>query len=106
MLNPFEIHEKLQTLGLEWADSNSAADILEEVKKVVLAQLITGLEGTHAAKEQQALANPAYKEHLTMMCEARRKANAAKVKYESAKVWAELMRTQAATERQANRYAT
>jgi hypothetical protein len=106
MINPQNIYQKLETLGTEWAMANCAADLLEETKKTMLASLMIGLEGSHASKEQQALSNPLYAEHITKMCEARRDANLAKVKYDSAKMWAELMRTKAATERAANKYAT
>lgn len=106
MINPQSIYEKLAKLGEEWARANYAADILEEVKKPELARLMSKHEGTQAAKEQLALADPIYRAHLTNMCEARREANIAKVKYDSARMWAELMRTQAATERAANKYAT
>lgn len=106
IINPQQIYERLATLGDEWAKANYAADVLEETKKPELARLMNGLEGSHASKEQEALANPLYRAHLARMCEARRDANSAKVKYDSARMWAELMRTQAATERAANKYAT
>lgn len=105
MINPHEIYEKLVNLGEEWAKTNYAADILEETKKTELARLMNGLEGSHAAKETTALANPLYRNHLAKMVEARREANIAKVRYDSAKMYCELMRTQAATERAANRNA-
>lgn len=106
MINPQNIYKKLTDLGEEWAKANYAADILEEVKKPELARLMAKHEGTQAAKEQMALADPLYRAHLASMCEARREANIAKVRYDSARMWAELMRTQAATERAANKYAT
>lgn len=105
MINPNDIHERLVTLGEAWSHSNYAADLLEETKKSELARLMNGLEGSHAAKESLALANPLYREHIAKMCEARRTANVDKVKYDSARMFCELMRTQAATERAANRVA-
>lgn len=105
MLNPNEAYERLVTLGEEWSKANYAADLLEETKKTELARLMNGLEGSHATKETTGLANPLYREHLAKMCEARKSANIAKVKYDSARMYCELMRTQAATERAANRSA-
>lgn len=105
MLNPNKIHEQLVTLGEAWANSNYAADILEETKKTMLAKLMNGLEGSHAAKETIALADAKYHEHLAKMCEARKQANIDKVKYDSAKMWVELLRTQAANDRIATRVA-
>lgn len=106
MINPHEIYDKLVIAGDDWADKNAAAEIIEETKKIELARLMNGLEGSHAAKEQQALCNPLYRAFLARMVDARKEANKAKVKYESAKMFAELLRTKAATERVANRSAT
>lgn len=106
MINPQEVYERLVTAGDDYADKNAAAEILEETKKVELARLMNGLEGSQAAKEAEALCNPLYCSFLGRMIEARKEANKAKVKYESAKMFAELLRTKAATERQANKYAT
>jgi hypothetical protein len=106
MINPSEIHKRLSLLGEAWAESNYEASLLEETRKTVLAGLMSKLEGSQALKEQGALANPSYREHIENMCVARRDADIAKVKYDSARMYAELMRTQAATERAANKYAT
>lgn len=104
-MNPLEIHEKLVTLGSAWAEANYAADLLEETKKTELARLMNKLEGSQAARETEAMANPLYREHIAKMTETRKTANIAKVKYDSAKVWVDLLRTQNANERAANRSA-
>lgn len=106
MINPHDIHERLCSLGQAWAKANYEADLLEETKKTMLAKIMNGIEGSNAAREMEAQANPLYHDHIARMCKAREAANIAKVKYDSAKMWAELMRTQAATERAANKYAT
>lgn len=106
-MNPNEIHQKLVTLGEGWAEMNYAADLLEESKKPLLAQLMAKSAQTSiAAKEADALAAPEYDEHIKKMCKARMQANKAKVQHESAKVWVELLRTQSANERAANKVAT
>jgi len=94
-----EIHEKLVTAGEQWADMDAAASLLEETRKTVLAELMNRAEGSMAARESIALADAAYRLHVANMVAARKEANRAKVKYDSAKAWCELVRTQEATKR-------
>lgn len=95
-----EIHAKLVKAGETWADEDAAASILEETKKTVLSQLKTmSKAGSDAAKETEALASEGFQGHVSNMVEARRKANRAKVAYDSMKTWVELWRTKAANER-------
>ncbi len=104
MLDPLKIHQKLEALGIAWAEANYAAELLEETKKTTLASIINQSQATsHAGKETEALANPLYKNHIELMCKARETANIAKVKYDTAKTWCDLERTQAATERLINK---
>lgn len=105
-MNPHEIHEKLVTLGTEWAEANSTADLLEETKKSLIAELMTECnEKSSAAKETYALRQKRYLDHIEGMIMARKAANKAKVKYDTAKVWVDLLRTESANERAANRSA-
>jgi hypothetical protein len=89
----------LSDAGEDWADKEAAAELLEETKKTVLAELMSSEQGTNADRERRALANPAYKLHLTNMVAARKEANRAKVRYDSGKVLAEMRRTQESTRR-------
>jgi hypothetical protein len=73
--------------------------LLEEKRKTVLAELMNVLTGSIASRESEALANPVYKLHVTNMVSARKAANRAKVRYDSARAWCELVRTQEATRR-------
>lgn len=99
-LNPNEIEERLRLAGLEWADLDEAATLLEEIKSSFLAELTNKAEGSSmAAKENLAKANPEFKEYVTKMVKARSAANRAKVKYKSAEAWVELVRTSEATKR-------
>jgi len=78
--------------------------LLEETKKVLLAQLmLKSPAGSMAGKETDALADPQYTIHLGQMIEARREANRAKTRWISAQAWVDAKRTEAATERQAMR---
>lgn len=98
--NPTEIAERMRLAGEEWSDLDCAANLLEESRKSVLAELINQSSGgSIAAKESEALANPAYKLHITNMVNARREANRARVKYDTARAWVELVRTSEATKR-------
>lgn len=99
-MNIDEIYDRLVKAGDEWADQDSAATLLEETKKTVLAQLKTmSKAGSDAARETEALASEGYRDHVTSMVAARKAANKAKVAYESRKTWVELWRTKAANER-------
>jgi phosphoribosyl-ATP pyrophosphohydrolase len=94
-------------LGEDWSDLNYAADLLEETRKTLISKLANECgETSMAAKDNYALRQGAYDEHVRKMVAARRDANKAKVQYDSAKIWAELKRTEAANERAANRSAT
>lgn len=105
-MNPHEIHEKLVTLGEEWAENQAAAELLEECKKPLISQLSTECnEASATAKEAYALRHADYKKHIEIMVKARKSANKSKVRYDSAKVWVDLLRTQNANERAANRSA-
>lgn len=106
MLDPKDIHERLVTLGTEWAEENAAAELLEETKKTLIAELMNECnEKSSNAKETYALRQRRYLDHIEGMVAARKAANKSKVRYDSAKVWAELKRTEAANERAANRSA-
>jgi len=98
--SPNEIAERMRLAGEEWSDLDAAANMLEETRKSVLAELVNQSKGgSIAAKESEALANPAYRLHLTNMVNARREANRARVKYDTSRMWVELVRTSEATKR-------
>lgn len=101
---------KVEQLGIDWADKDADARILEETKKTLLAQLILEAQTTSKAAggrgmpvnqaENAALADPRYEAHLQAMVAARKAANRAKVRYESGSVRIELMRSLVATRRE------
>lgn len=97
--DPEQIYNKLADAGETWADAEAAAEILEENKKTVLAEIMGGFTGSTAERERNALADSAYKLHLKNMTAARREANRARVRYDSMKVLAEMRRTQESTRR-------
>lgn len=97
--NPDELHHRVVKLGEEWAALNAAADLLEETKKTVLAELQKSASGGVAERERTALADPLYGSHLESMVDARRKANIARVHYDAAKAWIEMARSMESTRR-------
>jgi hypothetical protein len=95
-----KIYESLVKAGEDWADADAAASLLEETRKSVLAKLMNEAPHTTAAgKEMQALADPEYKKHVEGMVAARRTANKARVRYDSAKILSELRRSEESTRR-------
>lgn len=97
--SPESIYKQLLQAGEDWADKEAAADLLEQTKKTVLAELMQGLLGANAERERQALADAAFRLHLTQMNAARKEANRARVRYDSSRVLAEMRRTQESTRR-------
>ena len=98
--DPEKAFDAILKAGEDWADKQAAADLLEETRKSVLAQLQVQSDGTSMAqKEMYALADPEYRKFVEGMVNARKAANKARVRYDSAKVLAELRRSQESTRR-------
>jgi len=101
--------------GLEWAEKHETASLLEETKKTLLAQLIgeimaasrkDGKKGVSFAQaEMEALADVRYEAHLNEMTQARREANKARVRHETAGVRLEMLRSLMANRREEMRLA-
>lgn len=98
-LDPDKTYDALIRAGEEWADADAAASLLEEAKKSVLAKLINEAEGSVNAREYKALADPEYRKHVEGMVTARKVANKKRVRYDSAKVLAELRRSEESSRR-------
>jgi hypothetical protein len=100
-LDPDQLYQKLIDTGEIWTDRDAAANLLEETKKAVLAQLTVLASGkSMAEREASALSSDTYRGHLEKMVEARRLALAAKVKYDGIRTWIDMMRSVEATKRQ------
>ena len=107
--------QAVAALGIEWAEKNETASLLEETKKTLLAQIIAeimsaaragGKKGlSFAQAEVEALADVRYETHLREMTEARREANKARVRHETAGVRLEMLRSLMATQREEMRLA-
>jgi len=100
------IYADLVKAGESWADAEAAASLLEETRRSMLAKLMNEAGAASiAAKEMLALADPEYRKHCDGMVNARKAANKARVRYDSAKVLAELLRTEESTRREEMRLA-
>ena len=99
--DPDRIYQNIVAAGEEWADKEAAAELLEETRKTVLAELMNAEEKglSMAARESFALASPTYKLHVTNMVIARKEANKARMRYDAVKVLAEMRRSQESTRR-------
>lgn len=99
-MNADELHAEILAAGEKWADAEAAASLLEETRKSVLAKLMNeSAIASIAGKEMTALAEPEYRKFVEGMVTARKAANKARVRYDSAKVLAELRRSEESTRR-------
>jgi multidrug resistance efflux pump len=100
-IDPRELTERLRRAGEEWADLNAAAEVLEETKPILLAQIASthANAGSMAKAEMLAKADPRYADHVGLMVSARKDANKARVKYDSGKAYVELVRSAEASRR-------
>lgn len=95
--------------GEAWAESNAAADALEDTAKTLLAQItqeymleskLSGGKGIPRTEaDMKALSDERYIEHLKNASEARKKANTCRVKYDMGKAYVDLLRSVHATRR-------
>lgn len=100
--SPAEISNHIASAGHEWADKEAAASLFEETRRSVRAQIaIDNFKdaGSVSKAELIAEASKIYREHIKAMVNARKDANIAKVKYDSGKLWSDLVRTQESTRR-------
>ena len=98
--DPNVLSKEMTDAGYKWADANATATQMEEVKKILLSQLALDFPTlSNAAATDKARAMPEYKEHIVGMCEARRKANRAQVRYKALIALNEGRRTLEATRR-------
>lgn len=97
--DPGRIYQQIIDAGEVWTDCNAAAEMLEENKKSVLAEIMSEKQGSNPERERQALADAAYRLHLKNMVGARKEANRARVRYDAVRVLAEMRRTQESTRR-------
>ena len=104
MSTPDELYNTLITLGEDWADKNSAADLLKENRKSIRAQVALqylGKAKSIAQCELMAESDVDYIRHIGEMVKAERAANIARVNYDAWRTFIDLLRSKEATERAA-----
>lgn len=105
MLEPEELYHNLRARGDKWADADAAYQALDDTTKTVLAECEIAAKADEASSITQAAIERAgrvaaiYRNHLAALAEARKKANRAKVSYDTYKAYIELLRTKSANER-------
>ncbi len=98
--DPSQIAHELSERGLDWADKDAAFRALDDTTKSVLSQAMAkSVEKSNAAAETEARRSQMYRMHLEALAEARRQSNRARVKFDTYKVWIELMRSKETTRR-------
>jgi len=98
--SPNDVYERFRLAGENWANAEHAAQLLEETRKAVRAQIMTAFGDMSVNKaEMLAEADPGYFEHLQKMVDARRDANKARVNYDAIRAWVELVRSAEASKR-------
>ena len=101
-INPATIAYELEQKGLDWADKDAAAKALEDSQKSILASITVEYrqQGKSIGESEiMARADERFREHLSKLFDARRDSARARVRYDTFKVYTELIRTQVATER-------
>jgi hypothetical protein len=79
--------EKWRHAGEEWADLESAAQLLEDCKSVVMAQRQSALGDIPVNRAEQSVkASPDWEEYVRSCVEARHQANLAKIRLEALKM--------------------
>lgn len=79
--------------GRKWAQSKALHDSIEDKRKPMLAKLMSGFDGSVAAKESAALADERYETFLKGLSEARGEFLQAMVAYDNAKLKVDALRT-------------
>ncbi len=104
MLIPATIIERMVTLGDKYANAKRVAWIAAENIKTMKAKLMRKSTAKSASeREQEALSSDEYWKYVEAAILAGEQEDLAKVRYDAVKAEFELLRTNASTERAANR---
>ena len=101
-LDAEKIAHEMERRGLAWADANAAAEALEETAKSVLAEVALSYKPdakSMTEAETMARADQKYIAHIKAAVSARKTSNRARVAYDTYKVYAEMLRSNASTDR-------
>ena len=74
------LSEQFRIVAKRWVDLDAAANLLEETKSAVLAQMMASLGDMPVSRAEMTVkASPLWSGHIQTMVEARKEANLAKV---------------------------
>jgi hypothetical protein len=88
--------------GKDWAETNAAADLLEETRKTLRSQIALKFlpdVGAVSKAEMMAEATQEYIDHIKSMVEARKVANTARAQYDADRAFIDLIRSQESSRR-------
>jgi hypothetical protein len=100
--DPRTLAKQLVQHGHEWAESNCAADLLEEMRKSLRSQIALKFlpdAGSVAKAEMMAESTQEYIDHIKSMVEARKKSNASRVQYDADRAFIDLILSQESSRR-------
>jgi hypothetical protein len=81
--NNLPLSEQYRVAAEQWVDADAAANLLEETKSAVLNQMMLDKgEKTVNRAEMLVKASPEWRDHVTKIVEARKKASLLKIKVE------------------------
>lgn len=94
------LHEQFRLLGEKWANQEGEARGAEELRKVILSELVNHSAHTTLGKaEHEARASLRYKTHIQEMVKARTEANILKAQLNAMEMRFEMWRSSNATKR-------
>ncbi len=95
-----ELVEKYRLACAEWLDKQKAADILEDTKKIVFAEICSGIDASsEAAKSRLAMISQDWKDHTAKTSEANHEARRARMIVRLRQMEFDAWRTEAANSR-------
>jgi hypothetical protein len=107
-IDPHRIAQDMEQVGMRWADSQNAANLLDKTWESVKAELILNMRDSVEPGEKKlpwneaelrAKASEEWANHTYAMVEARHKANQDRVRYDALKAKFEALRTAEASRR-------
>ncbi len=103
--DPRDLAKRLLESASEYADKNAAARALEETKGTILGKLVKKYlaldpKGSITRAEHFAKADPDYEDHIRRMVEAEKESIKAKARWDTGKVFIDLVRSKEATARE------
>lgn len=98
-MDAHEVAEQIRIKRVEWAEWDGKARLLEEMFKVVEAELFNRAEGAMEARKMKARASEKYVSHLKEMVQAKTRANVAMAEFKGMETKWETWRTKEATKR-------